>query len=89
MVKKTIGTVIYIDKLWWMKMDMQPIRIRTLTGFPHIIKVKYRIDGVDYIKKKFLIARNVPLRKGDRITVLYQISRPAKGKSFYLILAIK
>ena len=50
MEKETMGTVISVIKQWWLKVNRKPARVHAMDGaaFPHIIKVKYTIDGKDY-----------------------------------------
>ena len=52
MNKKTIGTVLSVAKQWCLKVNTKPVRLHALDGatFPHIIKVKYTVDGQDYVK---------------------------------------
>ena len=51
MEKETMGTVISVTKQWWLKVNRKPVRAHAMDGaaFPHTIKVKYTIDGKDYI----------------------------------------
>ena len=51
MEKETMGTVISVTKQWWLKVNRKPARVHAMDGaaFPHTIKVKYTIDGKDYI----------------------------------------
>ena len=63
MEKETMGTVISVIKQWWLKVNRKPARVHAMDGaaFPHIIKVKYTIDGKDYICRKWIGAgNNVP-----------------------------
>ena len=50
-------------------MNRKPARVHAMDGaaFPHIIKVKYTIDGKDYICRKFgmsLSTKNFPVMNG-------------------------
>ena len=58
-----MGTVISVTKQWWLKVNRKPVRAHAMDGaaFPHTIKVKYTIDGKDYICRKWIGAgNNVP-----------------------------
>ena len=61
MEKETMGTVISVIKQWWLKVNRKPARVHAMDGaaFPHIIKVKYTIDGKDYICRKWIGAGNI------------------------------
>ena len=54
MEKETMGTVISVIKQWWLKVNRKPARVHAMDGaaFPHTIKVKYTIDGKEYICRK-------------------------------------
>lgn len=54
MEKETMGTVISVTKQWWLKVNRKPVRAHAMDGaaFPHTIKVKYTIDGKDYICRR-------------------------------------
>lgn len=55
MEKEVIGNVIEVKKQWWLKINKKPVRTQALDGaaFPYIIKVKYTVDGNDYVKRKW------------------------------------
>ena len=69
MEKETMGTVISVIKQWWLKVNRKPARVHAMDGaaFPHIIKVKYTIDGKDYICRKWIGAGNNVPDKGTTI----------------------
>ena len=66
MEKETMGTVISVTKQWWLKVNRKPVRAHAMDGaaFPHTIKVKYTIDGKDYICRKWIGAGNKVPDKG-------------------------
>ena len=68
MEKETMGTVISVIKQWWLKVNRKPARVHAMDGaaFPHIIKVKYTIDGKDYICRKWIGAGNNVPDKGTK-----------------------
>ena len=82
MDKETMGTVISVATQWWLKINTKPVRKHALDGatFPHIIKVKYTVDGKDYIKRKWIGANSQPPMEGSSVTVLYRSDNPQKGK---------
>lgn len=71
MEKETMGTVISVTKQWWLKVNRKPVRAHAMDGaaFPHTIKVKYTIDGKDYICRKWIGAGNKVPDKGTTIKV--------------------
>ena len=67
---------------WWLKVNRKPIRMHALDGaeFPHILKVRYSVNGQEFIKRKWIRAgQPVPL-VGDRVSVLYSGENPKKAK---------
>ena len=62
-MQRTTGTIISVKKQWWLKINNKPIRKGALDGaaFPYVIKVKYVVDGKEYIKRRgaHLCARRV------------------------------
>lgn len=82
MENKTLGTVIGVYKQLWLKVNTKAIRAGALDGatFPHIIKVKYTVDGKDYIKYKWLPARITAPENGDTLRVIYNAEKPKKAK---------
>ena len=68
-----MGTVISVTKQWWLKVNRKPVRAHAMDGaaFPHTIKVKYTIDGKDYICRKWIGAGNNVPDKGTTIKVTY------------------
>ena len=49
---QTEGTVISAEKQWWFKVNRKPVRRHSFDGaeFPYIIKVRYTVDGKEYVK---------------------------------------
>ena len=82
MDKETIGTVIAVQKQWWLKINTKPVRTHALDGaiFPHIIKVQYCVNGKDYIKRKWIGANCHVPSVGSSVTVLYYEDKPGKAK---------
>ena len=84
MDKETSGAVVSVAKQWWLKVNTKPIRMGTLDGatFPHIIKVRYVVDGNTYIKRKWIGAGEAVPAVGNEVTVLYCSNKPSKAKVF-------
>ncbi len=82
MWKETMGTVISVDKQWWLKVNAKPVRLHPLDGaiFPHIIKVKYTVDGKDYVRRKWVNAGNRVPCEGSTVKVFYCESKPSKAR---------
>ena len=80
MEKETMGTVISVTKQWWLKVNRKPVRAHAMDGaaFPHTIKVKYTIDGKDYIYRKWIGAGNKVPDKGTTITA-FNPSTPGRA----------
>ena len=84
-MQRTTGTILSTKKLWWLKINKKIVRQGPLDGaaFPYIIKVKYEIDGKEYIKTKF-IGTNYPVPVvGDTIQLAYEEATPNKVKVIY------
>ena len=82
MESKTQGTVISVKKQWWLKVNTKPFRKHAFDGamFPHIVTIKYYIDGNEYIKKKWLKSFIAPPNVNDTVTVIYREDKPTKIK---------
>jgi len=82
MENKTIGTILAVKKQWWLKVNTKPMRKHAFDGaiFPHIVKVKYSVDGVEYIKNKWLGASIKCPGVNEQVTVIYYEENPSKFK---------
>ena len=82
MDQETVGTVISVQKQWWLKINTKPVRSSPLDGaiFPHIIKVQYTVDGKIYTKKKWVGATYPVPAVGSSVTVLHCAEKPGKAK---------
>ena len=81
-MKKTTGIVVSIKKQWWQKVNTKPVRMHALDGatFPHIITVKYFVDGQEYTKRKWIKACDTPPALNTEMTVIYDENKPNKSK---------
>ena len=50
MDKQTEGIIVSVKKQWWLSVRTKPLKTGPLDGtiFPHIMKVKYTVDGKNY-----------------------------------------
>jgi hypothetical protein len=80
MEKRTKGTVISVKTQWWLKVNTKAVRFGPLDGatFPHIVKVKYTVDGTEIIKSKWLGAGTKPPNVNGSVTVVYREDKPTK-----------
>lgn len=78
----TIGTVVSVKKQWWLKVNTKPVRMHALDGatFPHIITVKYFVDGQEYTKRKWIKACEAPPALNTEVSVMYSENKPSKSK---------
>ena len=82
MDKQTEGTIISVRKQWWLSIRTKALRTGPLDGtvFPHIAKVRYTVDGKEYIRRIWIHA-GLPVPKvGSTVQVLYNSDRPSKAK---------
>ncbi len=79
---ETTGTVISVKKQWWFKVNTKSVRGNSLDGaiFPHIIKVKYTVNGKDYTKSKWIHAGSPVPHTDSLVTVIYREDNPRKSK---------
>ena len=82
MIKETNGTVVSVARQWWLKVNTKPVRMGALDGatFPHIIRVRYTVDGQEYEKRKWLNAGQYVPPVGAGVTVTYNAENPKKAK---------
>lgn len=80
MEKEIQGTVVSVKKQWWLKVNTKSFRKGPLDGatFPHIVGVKYSVDGVEFIKHKWLSAGISAPCEGEKVTVVYKTENPKK-----------
>ena len=82
MDRKTQGTVVSVAKQWWLKINSKAVRLHPLDGaiFPHIIKVRYTVDGIEYSKRKWISAGAPVPEVGSSVTILCCADKPKKAK---------
>ena len=76
------GTVISASRQWWLKVNTKPIRMGTMDGatFPYIIKIKYTVNGMDFIKKQWIGAGEPVPDVGSPVRLSYDENKPSKAK---------
>ncbi len=84
-MRRTTGTIISAKKQWWLKINKKPIRKGPLDGavFPYIIKVRYMVDGKEYIKRKWIGTEYPVPVEGDTVQLAYEEDHPEKTKIVY------
>ena len=82
MQKTTTGTVLSVKTQWWLKVNTKAIRMGALDGaiFPHVLKVRYLVDGEEYIKRKWSLTKKTVPSEGDKVQVIYDELNPKKMK---------
>lgn len=82
MKNTTIGTVIDVKKQWWLKINTKPVRTHAFDGaiFPHVVKISYSVNGVNYIKRKWIPADVQPPSIGAKLNVTYDELKPNRAK---------
>ena len=81
-MKETTGIVVNVATQWWCKVNTKAVRMGPADGavFPHVIKVRYSVDGTDYFKRKWIRAGDRAPDVGYKMTVVYQEGNPKKAK---------
>ena len=84
-MQRTTGTIISAKKQWWLKNNTKPIRKGPLDGaaFPYVIKVRYVVDGKEYIKRKWIGTEYPVPVEGATIQLAYEETQPDKVKVIY------
>ena len=82
MQNTTSGTVVSVKKQWWLKVNTKMVRKGALDGaiFPHILKVRYTVDGKEYVRRKWLLTKGRVPMEGDAVGVVYDDQKPDKIK---------
>lgn len=82
---RTPGTVTAVKKLWRIKVNTKPVHTHALDGalFPHTVTVKYSVNGIEHIKRKYVRAKLQPPRAGETVDVYYLEEKPGKCKIIF------
>ena len=80
MEKRARGTILSVKTQWWLKVNTKAVRSGPLDGasFPHIVKVKYTVEGNEIVKNKWLGANILPPSVNGSVTVVYREDKPTK-----------
>ena len=82
MEKETNGEVVSVSKQWWLKVNTKAFRKGPMDGavFPHIIKVRYNVNGKEYTKRKWVSAGVTVPPVGNQVKVIYEEEAPQKAR---------
>ena len=85
MEKTTTGTIISAKKQWWLKINTKAVRAGTMDGalFPYVIKVRYMVEGKEYVRRKLIIRKDYVPMEGDTVRVIYEEMKPERIKLSY------
>ena len=85
MTIETMGTVVSCATQWWLKINTKPFRVVGSDGaiYPHILKVRYSVDGKDYVKRKWLSEWRAAPSIGESVKVAYDEEKPERAKILY------
>ena len=74
------GRVTKVDTCYWFKVNTKPIRTHCGDGavFPHIIHFTYRVAGISYTGKRWVMWNKRCPVKEEKITVFYEEDAPEK-----------
>ena len=78
--EETIGKIIKVKKLWWLKINKKNIRTTSLDGaiFPSSLQVQYSVNGNEYVGKKIVIWDDTFTQVGQDVIVSYNEDKPQK-----------
>jgi len=82
MEMETTGTVLSVSRQWWLKINRSPVRVLGTHGavYPHIVKVRYAADGIEYVRRKWVRAGDPVPRVGASAKVLYAGDNPKRAR---------
>ena len=72
------GTVTEVSRLWWLRINTKPVRRFSGDGsvYPHVITLRYTVDGMEYHGKLYIPVRCRVPEKGSTIDVAYDPNKP-------------
>ena len=78
--EETIGKIIKVKKLWWLKINKKPIRTTSLDGaiFPSSLQVQYSVNENEYVGKKIVAWDESLTQVGQDVIVSYNEDKPQK-----------
>ena len=79
---ETAGTVISVSRQWWLKVNTKPVRMGTMDGavFPHIVRVRYTVEGNEYIIRQWFSAGKPVPAVGSAVRLSYETEKPSRAK---------
>lgn len=82
MDRQTEGIVVSVKKQWWAKIKTKPLRVGPLDGaaFPHVITVRYTVEGTEYTKRAWIKAGLPAPQPGSAVQLIYSPDKPSKAK---------
>ena len=77
---ETVGKIIKVKKLWWLKINKKAIRTTSLDGaiFPLSLQVQYSVNNNEYVGKKIVIWNDIITQVGQDVIVTYNKNKPQK-----------
>ncbi len=84
-MQRTTGTIISAKRQWWLKVNTKAVRRGPMDGaaFPYIIKVRYVVEGKEYVKRKWIGTEYPVPVEGDTVQIAYEENNPEKMKVVY------
>ena len=78
--EETVGKIIKVKKLWWLKINKKPIRATSLDGaiFPLSLQVQYSVNDNEYVGKKIVTWDDSLTQVGQDVIVSYKEDKPQK-----------
>ncbi len=78
--EETVGNIIKVKKLWWLKINKKPIRTTSLDGaiFPSSLQVQYSVNDKKYVRKKIVVWDDSLTQVGQDVIVSYKEDQPQK-----------
>ena len=82
MLNTTTGTVLSVKKLWWLRLSTKAVHLGAQDGalFPHILKIRYMADWMEYTKNKWVLTKKPIPQEGDTVQLIYDDLKPEKIK---------
>lgn len=77
---ETVGKIIKVKKLWWLKINKKAIRTTSLDGaiFPSSLQVQYSVNNNEYVGKKIVFWDDSITQVGQEVIVSYNKDKPQK-----------
>ena len=78
--EETVGKIIKVKKLWWLKINKKTIRTTSLDGaiFPSSLQIQYSVNDKKYVGKKIVVWDDRFTQVGQDVVVSYKEDKPQK-----------